>query len=288
MTGAAPLVPDWLWPALVCPICHGGLRREEQVIHCLQCRAAFPQADPRVIDLMPEHHLVADRSRWAERQEEMLEAYRELLEDREHAILAYRSDYDPLAPALARYAGRILDLGGGNGIARHWLPGEAQYVSLEPSLGWLDQEWSGLADEFPCLGEATCLVRGVAERLPFGDACFDGVLSIWSLNHLSRPADALREVARALRPGGRLLLVLEDVAPRWGDILMGRYPTRDAGERWRFLMRKARSLLTGWSLQPDHLRVRERDLARWVRGCFRIVRREWIGAYLTYEYERKG
>lgn len=48
--------------------------------------------------------------------------------------------------------------------------------------------------------------RGELESLPIGDAELDAATLLLVLHHLSGPADALREAARALRPGGRILL----------------------------------------------------------------------------------
>jgi SAM-dependent methyltransferase len=39
-----------------------------------------------------------------------------------------------------------------------------------------------------------------AGRLPFPDGCFDLVLCVWVLEHLSHPQRAFQEVARVLRP----------------------------------------------------------------------------------------
>src|SRR5262249_12622205 len=51
--------------------------------------------------------------------------------------------------------------------------------------------------------------RGYAQRLPYGDAEFDRVLSSMMLHHLDGDAKtaAAAEIFRVLRPGGRLHLV---------------------------------------------------------------------------------
>ena len=45
-----------------------------------------------------------------------------------------------------------------------------------------------------------------AEALPFDDAAFDAVVSRLAIHHLLDPDPALREMARVLRPGGRLVV----------------------------------------------------------------------------------
>lgn len=49
-------------------------------------------------------------------------------------------------------------------------------------------------------------VEGIAERLPFADACFDHALLVTTLCFLDCPDAALGEVRRVLKPGGRLTI----------------------------------------------------------------------------------
>ena len=53
-------------------------------------------------------------------------------------------------------------------------------------------------------GLFTGLVRGRAERLPFADGSFDHVSFTYLLRYVDDPPATLRELARVLRPGGRL------------------------------------------------------------------------------------
>ncbi|MEX2230086.1 MAG: class I SAM-dependent methyltransferase [Dehalococcoidia bacterium] len=50
------------------------------------------------------------------------------------------------------------------------------------------------------------VVLGVAEALPFRDANVGAVLSVAVFEFLAAPAEAMREIARVLRPGGRFVL----------------------------------------------------------------------------------
>jgi len=45
-----------------------------------------------------------------------------------------------------------------------------------------------------------------AERLPFADAAFDGVISTFGVMFVSRPEAAAAELARVVKPGGRVVL----------------------------------------------------------------------------------
>jgi len=48
------------------------------------------------------------------------------------------------------------------------------------------------------------LVRGRAERLPFADASFDHLTFTYLLRYVDDPAAVMRELARVVRPGGRI------------------------------------------------------------------------------------
>lgn len=50
------------------------------------------------------------------------------------------------------------------------------------------------------------LYRGWADALPFDDGRFDVVVSCSAFHYVLRPAAALREIRRVLRPGGRLVI----------------------------------------------------------------------------------
>jgi demethylmenaquinone methyltransferase/2-methoxy-6-polyprenyl-1,4-benzoquinol methylase len=51
------------------------------------------------------------------------------------------------------------------------------------------------------------LVRGEAERLPFADAEFDALTFTYLLRYVDDRAATMRELARVVRPGGRIGMV---------------------------------------------------------------------------------
>jgi ubiquinone/menaquinone biosynthesis C-methylase UbiE len=64
-----------------------------------------------------------------------------------------------------------------------------------------------------------------AADLPFADGSFDLVVSSLSLHHWDRPAEAGRELARVVRPGGRICIYDLPAAP-FGDVVGDREPER--------------------------------------------------------------
>jgi SAM-dependent methyltransferase len=67
------------------------------------------------------------------------------------------------------------------------------------------------------------VVCGAGEHLPYPDGCFDLVLSNEVIEHVQDDRQALAEMARVLRPGGRLVLFCPN---RW-------YPVETHGIFWR-------------------------------------------------------
>ena len=113
---------------------------------------------------------------------------------------------------LAQAQGAVLEIGAGTGInLRHYPSGLEELVLVEPGAPMADRIDLARAPD----GVPTRLLRTPAEQLPFDDGSFDTVVSTLVLCTVADPGRAVSEVARVLRPGGRLLFC-EHVAARSG------------------------------------------------------------------------
>lgn len=134
--------------------------------------------------------------------------------------------------ALWDVTGQLLDAGCGNGeVAR-------ELVALLP-----DTEVTALDHSADAIAEATRLHDGGQVKyevgdiyqLPYADGRFDGVRTERVLQHVAEPDRAVAELARVLRPGGRMLLIDTD----WDSLLVDGSPA-DLNDRVRTLYAEAR------------------------------------------------
>jgi SAM-dependent methyltransferase len=125
----------------------------------------------------------------------------------------FKQDYEPYSSILATFRGRVVDIGGGAGVARHYLPPATEYLVADPSLTWQSSRWSCLAGQFLCLANAPNFVRAVGEFLPFPDGSFDAALFILELEPCGPTRAGPSRSRTRLKPEGRFLIVLEDMPP---------------------------------------------------------------------------
>ena len=93
----------------------------------------------------------------------------------------------------------IVDLAGGTGdIAQRLAAGDRQVVIVDPSY-----EMMSVGRE--TRHHALRWVAGTAEQIPLPDASADTVTIAFGIRNVTRIEDALAEILRVLRPGGRLL-----------------------------------------------------------------------------------
>ena len=155
-----------------------------------------------------------------------------------------------VAVADVRPGMQVLDIAGGTGdlaraFARRAAPG-GRVVLSDINEAMLRVGRDRLLDEGIVLPTAVC----DAERLPFGDAAFDLVSVAFGLRNMTRKDAALAEMARVLRPGGRLLVLefSKPAAPLQAPYdfysfkvmpLVGRLVARDA-DSYRYLAESIR------------------------------------------------
>ncbi len=124
--------------------------------------------------------------------------------------LWWNADYLALLANRLELGGvrRCLDVGSGVG---HWgrsllgvLHADATVTGVEREERWVDAALRRASDEG--LAQRLSYVQGSAEELPFAAGSFDLVTCQTLLIHVPRPAEALAEMLRVLRPGGTILL----------------------------------------------------------------------------------
>jgi SAM-dependent methyltransferase len=123
-------------------------------------------------------------------------------------------------PDLLRAAGvregvRVLDVGTGTGTVA------AAACARGAKVTAVDAEPDMVARAGRAAPEADVRLASLP-RLPFPDGEFDAVVGNFVLNHLGRPREALRELRRMTRPGGRIAVTIWAVPPAPGQALLGR------------------------------------------------------------------
>jgi ArsR family transcriptional regulator len=128
--------------------------------------------------------------------------------------------------------GDVLDVGSGDGAAASAIaPYCRSLTCVDANARMVDETRERLAG-FP---NATAREADV-HALPFADASFDTVLLFHTLTYAERPARAVAECARVLRPGGRLVVLCldrhrhQDVTGKYGERHPGFSP-RDVRRR---------------------------------------------------------
>ncbi|HEY5188765.1 MAG TPA: class I SAM-dependent methyltransferase [Solirubrobacteraceae bacterium] len=151
--------------------------------------------------------------------------------DRMGALLSFGQD--PLwRRALVRAVdpdpgARVLDVASGTGMVAVALArySGCQVVALDQSEAMLSVARARV-DENPSLAGRITFVTGEAERLPFANAEFDALTFTYLLRYVDDRAATMRELARVVKPGGRIGMVEFGVPQRAALRVLWRIHTR--------------------------------------------------------------
>lgn len=186
--------------------------------------------------------------------------------DRVAAVLSFGQDprwrRAMVAALAAGPSERVLDVATGTGMVAQALAHRygCTVVGLDQSPEMLAAAHARLAGD-PALAQRVTLLRGEAERLPFADGEFDHLTFTYLLRYVDDPGATLRELARVVRPGGRIASLefgvpspaiwhaLWSVYTRVGLPALGGVVSREWRDTGRFLARSIPELYGRHPLQ---------------------------------------
>lgn len=188
-------VENAIGPLLACPRCRSGLELAGDACRCRGCGASFPAPGgiPRLADGAVERD-----GRMAAEWEAQHHAHHLYVDTYSIANRWERLVLPQIARHLAGVNGPVLDVGCGVGhlgqaLVDTGIPVELYGLDFQAEL--LEDARTGYAGR----------VEGDVHRMPLRDGGFAAVVAANTLHHVADAPAALREIARVLRPGGRLV-----------------------------------------------------------------------------------
>ena len=138
-----------------------------------------------------------------------------------------------LAELDPRSDDRVLDVACGAGkLVREIAPRVESAVGVDLAPGMIDEARRRTAEEAPELAGRTRFEVAPSDSLPFADGEFTAVVCTTAFHHFPDPEGSVREMARVLEPGGRLLIgdsVRERPSARLGDAVLRRFERGHVG-----------------------------------------------------------
>lgn len=146
---------------------------------------------------------------------QFLEVRRRVVQEKAFLRAIYDEWYSKIISALPAVGGQVLELGAGGGFLAERLPGVITSELL-----------------------VTPSVRLVldAQKLPLADASLRAIVMTDVLHHLPQSPLFLRDAARCVRPGGRVVMIEPWVTP-WSAFIYRRFhhePFRPDARTWEF------------------------------------------------------
>lgn len=143
-------------------------------------------------------------------------------------------------------------------------------------------------------GQYNCDCHQDIHAMTFQTAAFDAVICIEVLEHVADPFQAVREIKRVLRPGGRLLLTTPFLAPYHGKKRTGYAADHQSyPDFWRFTHQGLAALFADFTSikivpldGPIEMRLKQFYLTRylgipWFRGIIDALDRPRVGKATT-------
>jgi ubiquinone/menaquinone biosynthesis C-methylase UbiE len=167
---------------------------------------AAPTGLRRVLESKdPKRHSFADYRRYIQRHYDGLPGALT-------AVTGRLTGHETLAGRLIRRDGFdvsgckcILDAGCGNGRYSKFLLSRADADAVITGFDYSQQMLQRARKRLQ--SSRVSQVAADLTRLPYADGCFDAIVCGWVIEHLPDPRQGLRELARVLCPGGKLLLL---------------------------------------------------------------------------------
>lgn len=205
MSGSAPKVDDVELVCVTCPLCDGSRHRPErrirgfQLVRCLDCRMAFVNPQPTPEALAAGYNAQDGLADLIGGRPDKIDFYETWFSRRDRR--RWRRALNRMARIAGR--GRLLEYGCGPAMVGQIADDDGWQVDAIDVGEWIRELQPQRS--FP-------LHVGALRDQTWPDGRFDAVYAQDVLEHLSRPLNELRELARLCRPGGVLYVHVPNYA----------------------------------------------------------------------------
>jgi ubiquinone/menaquinone biosynthesis C-methylase UbiE len=138
-----------------------------------------------------------------------------------------------LAQLALRDEDRLLDVACGAGkLVRAVAPRVQRVVGVDLSPVMIEEARRRTRGEEPAVVDRIDFVVAASDRLPFADAEFTALVTTTAFHHFPDPAASVREMARVLAPGGRIVIgdAVRDLPhAKIGDAVLRRFEDGHVG-----------------------------------------------------------